>query len=399
MSQVQRHVLTDAASHHYVESFYLSDHDVDQADQVPWSVRKERLRGGPRDGVDLIEVVAGDLSVSVCPTRGMGIWRGGYQGWKLGWDAPVRGPVHPSLINLDELGGIGWLKGFDEWIVRCGLNNNGAPATDRLFDNTGAEQSMALPLHGRIANTPAHQVEVRIEPGPPLTIVIAGEVDESMLFFPQLRLATELRVEPGSRRMVLRDRVTNFRSVPAELELLYHCNFGPPLLEKGSTFAAPIERLAPINQIAAQALDGWDRYPEPTPGMIEQCYLMTLRADPKTSKTVAMLANSAGDKACAFRFSTRQMPCFTLWKNPVALSDGYVTGLEPGTDYPNAKPFERSQGRVLQLPPGTSHEIEMEIEVAGTANEVKSLRDEVLRLQGQAPFQIDREPPADLAGA
>src|SRR5262245_56513769 len=39
-----------------------------------WSIRQLRLKGGLRDGVELIEVEAGGLSFSVLPTRGMGLW-------------------------------------------------------------------------------------------------------------------------------------------------------------------------------------------------------------------------------------------------------------------------------------------------------------------------------------
>ena len=34
---------------------------------------------------------------------------------------------------------VGWSisNGFDEWIVRCGLDSNGAPGTDTIVDNNG----------------------------------------------------------------------------------------------------------------------------------------------------------------------------------------------------------------------------------------------------------------------
>ena len=38
----------------------------------PWSVKKHRLRGGRRDGVDLIVVDNGALRFSIVPTRGHG---------------------------------------------------------------------------------------------------------------------------------------------------------------------------------------------------------------------------------------------------------------------------------------------------------------------------------------
>src|SRR6185369_7830818 len=122
-------------------------------------VRKRTLRGGLRDGIDLIEVHNGALAFTVLPTRGMGLWRGDYHGLSLGWRSPVEGPVHPKYVNLADRGGLGWLAGFDELLCRCGLASNGPPGKD--------DNGTPLTLHGRIANLPAQAVEVRVSLDPP----------------------------------------------------------------------------------------------------------------------------------------------------------------------------------------------------------------------------------------
>jgi galactose mutarotase-like enzyme len=396
MTQPASVVLTDTKTGVYVDSFELTSDQMPGLSSNPWSIRKGRLHGGLSDGVDRIDVSTGSLEVSICPTRGMGIWRGNLAGDLLGWNSPAQGPVHPSFIQRDELGGIGWLAGFDEWIVRCGLNNNGAPATDRLLDNTGAEQTMSLPLHGRIANIPAHhvRVELRTEPFPSINVI--GLVDEAMLFFPQLRLETRIEFPLGSTKFAIHDRVTNLRSQPAELELLYHTNFGPPLLEEGSRFLAPIERLAAINSHSSKGLARWNEYPAPIPGVIEECFVMKLLANPHDRRSLAMLQNSSGDKACLLRFSLDQLPWFTLWKNPAALSDGYVTGLEPGTDLPNAKPFERANGRVVTLPAGAHYDIDLAVELTNQKEQVVAWEREIAELQSTQQAQIEPDLPKDL---
>ena len=52
--------------------------------------------------------------------------------------------------------------------------------------------------------------------------------------------------------------------------------------------------------------------------------------------------------------STEQLPFFTLWKNTAAENDGYVTGLEPGTNFPYNRRIERKAGRVPKLAAGES---------------------------------------------
>ncbi len=125
--------------------------------------------------MDRITLDNGALGVEILPTRGMSLWRGSFRGNRLGWDSPVRdGPVHPSFVRLEERGGLGWLDGFDEWMVRCGLAHNGAPF--ELFDPPSRDPAAPPPrrtihpLHGRIGNIPAHFVAVHVEgkgPQPP----------------------------------------------------------------------------------------------------------------------------------------------------------------------------------------------------------------------------------------
>ena len=92
-----------------------------------------------------------------------------------------QGPVHPAFIELNDRGGLGWLKGFNEWIVRCGLSSNGAPGNDVIIDNNGNKAEVFLPLHGKIANIPAQFVEVQVEVGTPTILRIRGIVEETML--------------------------------------------------------------------------------------------------------------------------------------------------------------------------------------------------------------------------
>lgn len=398
MSDFVRWVLTDQASGLYVEEWSVRGSDLGFA-EANWSIRKRRLKGGLSDGVDVIDVDNGELSYIVVPTRGMGIWRGTYHGIRLGWDSPIRGPVHPAFVNESILGNLGWLAGFDEWVVRCGLSSNGAPGTDVLVDNNGNPRPMELPLHGRIANVPAHYVEVRVDRNPPHRIEVVGIVDESMLFFPQLQLSTVIGTTPGEAKLTIEDLIVNRKSQPGELELLYHINFGPPLLEKGARWRAPIRELAPRDGVAASAIDQFADYPEPTSGVIEQVFFADLEADAGTGRTIALLHNAARDKACAMRYTKSQLPWFTVWKNPGAASDGYVTGLEPGTNLPNHRKFERTQGRVISLPPGGSYHVELELEVADGEPKVRGLLDEVARLQSTREPTVHRKPIASLSDA
>ena len=347
MTRIKSWTLTDVRGDVWLDGFSVGNDALRLPTAHDWSIRKRTLHGGLRDGVDVVEVHNGALSFTVLPTRGMGLWRGDYHGLPLGWRSPVSGPVHPKHVQLADRGGLGWLAGFDEWLCRCGLSSNGPPGQD------GGGGLAQLTLHGRIANQPAEAVEVSVALDPPYELSVRGEVEEGALFCPHLRLTTTYVTAPGSNRLVIHDMVENRSAQSAEMQMLYHCNFGPPFLEAGSRVLAPVREMAPQTPRAAEGVDSYETYARPTVGFAEQVYLYDLLADNR-GHTLSVLVNNAQDRAVAVRFNRNDLPCFTVWKNTGAVEDGYVTGLEPATNYPNFKGFERKQGRVRTLAAGRS---------------------------------------------
>lgn len=382
-------VLLDAAKGVHVDPFKTDAAELGLGSWPPWSVSKRTLRGGRREGVEIVEVDNGALAFTVVPTRGMGLWRGTYKGDPLGWGSPVAdGPVNPAFVDLNAWGGLGWLDGFDELLARCGLETNGPPYRDG--DRT-------YTLHGRIANLPAHYLAVHIQEVEPFAITVEGHVDESRLFGPNFRLATTLTTVPGSNRLVVRDAITNRKDQPAELELLYHWNLGPPYLEEGARFVAPAKTIVPRTPEAAAALGHYDIYGPPQPGFAEQVYFFELIGDGPDGRTAVLLRDRAGNRGAVLRFATAQLPVFSLWKNTGGLADGYVTGLEPGVNFPNPRPFEKSRGRLPVLAPGQTHVAETVLEIVDTAEAVARVEAEITALQKRAEpriFRVADEPYA-----
>jgi hypothetical protein len=95
-----------------------------------------------------------------------------------------------------------------------------------------------------------------------------------------------------------------------------------------------------------------------------------------------LLKNAAGSAGFGMRFRRDQLPCFTLWKNTGAESDGYVTGLEPGVNFPNPRSFEEKHGRVRKLAPGETARFALEFAAYDTAEEVNAAEKAV---RGVAP--------------
>jgi len=311
----------------------------------PLAVRTRRLEGGVRDGVLVVELTAGETRAIVLPDRGLGIWKVIAGGVPLGWQSPVPGPVHPRFVPLAEPSGLGWLDGFDELVARCGLVSNGAPDFD-------AQGRLRHGLHGRIANLPAHDVVVTLDEAA-RTITLTGSVDETRFLVQALRLTTSLTLEVGRPGIAWTDTVTNLSDRPTTMQMLYHVNLGPPLLGAGAELALDAEEVVPRDAAAAPDLPTWNRYVAPQAGRGEQVHFLRVRPD-ATGWAAATLIDPGRRHAARLSWQADKLPCFTLWKNQGGLTDGYVTGFEPGTNYPNSRSVEEAAGRVVPLAPGGS---------------------------------------------
>jgi Domain of unknown function (DUF4432) len=392
-------VLTDAPNELWVDSKVIDPPALGLGETQPFSVKKHTLRGGRREGVDLIVVDNGALRFSVVPTRGMGLWKGWYEGNPLGWDSPIGdGPVNPAFVNLGAHGGLGWLEGFDELLARCGLESNGAPFEVETVKSDGSKSHTTFGLHGRIANIPASYVAVDVAAEPPHGITIEGHVEETRVFGPQIRMKTKITTVPGSNRVVVRDEFENLKDQPVEMQVLYHWNFGPPFLDAGARFVAPIESVTPRDATAQAALARYYVYDGPKPGFSEEVYYFKLHAaDSAEGKTKVMLRNQRGDKGVVLEFQNDQLPAFTLWKNTAGLRDGYVTGLEPGTNYPNPRPFEQARDRVVRLPVDGRYMTETAMSVLATPEDVAAAEQEIGRLQARGVAKVNPRPMEPFA--
>lgn len=355
------------------------------------SVSKRRLHGGKQEGVDLITIDNGALLITVIPTRGMGILKVESSSASLSWNSPVRQVVHPQFVNLESRGGLGWLEGFNEWLVRCGLEFAGGPGRDKFTTNTGTVAEMDLTLHGKIANTPASEVELLIENEPPYRVRLRGRVDERMFYGPKLELWSEISIEPGAQSFRVEDTICNRGATAQEFELIYHINFGAPFLTAGSQFHGAVKRVAPMNEHAAKDVQRYSAYAGPTPGFIEQVYCLWPMADGQ-GRTNVLLRDRASDSGVALEYSVEQLPYFSLWKNCAPLEEGYVTGLEPGTNFPYNRRVERQAGRLEKIQPAASRSFRLDFSILSRREEVHQVISKIAGIQARQKPQIDADP-------
>lgn len=354
--------------------------------QANWQVTLRTLRGGRSEGVQVVEIDNGIIAVDVIPTRGMGIWRV-RRGWAvLGWRSPAREPVHPAFVPLFDPSGLGWLEGFNELLCRCGLETNGAPD----FDEQGR---LVHPVHGRIANLPAHRVELVVDDENRF-LKLRGIVEESRFHFQNLALTTTVTVSMDSAEFSWHDEVANIGGRPATLQMLYHFNVGQPLLVPGTRITAPIREVAPIAQLPSSAgSDQWNQMPAARPGSPERVYCFDLLAD-ASGDTRVLVSELDGGQALGMRFNKRALPCFIIWKNFPSEVDGYVMGIEPSTNFPNRHTFEKEQGRVVPLLPGETWSAKVDIAWHTTQAAIAADEEAIRALQGDLKCIVHDRPRA-----
>lgn len=257
-------------------------------------------------------------------------------------------------------GGIDWLRTFGGGLVTtCGLSHVGGPESDE-YDQRG--------LHGEISNIPA-EIESIVQPDPTagkLDMSITGIIKQARVFGPVLELRRTISGTLGQPTIKIHDEVINRANTPAPHMLLYHCNFGWPLVDEGARLVWQGEWQSrdgnPQNPIF-NADNDFRRCPEPLEahsGFGEEAAFIDIDADANGQATCGVY-NEALGFAVALRFPKAQLPWLTNWQH---WGKGeYVTGLEPGTNPPIGQAAARAQQTLIELAPGEKRSYTLEIEI------------------------------------
>ena len=193
-------------------------------------------------------------------------------------------------------------------------------------------------------------------------------------------LWTEVSTEPGSHTLRVDDVLVNRSSYEREYQIIYHTNFGPPILGEGATFEAPVASVSPFNAQAAAEVGSWQTYQGPTAHYGETVFCVTPHSD-ASGRTLVALVDAAGDRGISCRYTTGSLPSLSLWKNTDTLEEGYVTGIEPGSGFPYRRELERKAGRVPTLPPGGSTRFSLEWQLLADAAAVSATKAEIRAIE------------------
>jgi uncharacterized protein DUF4432 len=256
--------------------------------------------------------------------------------------------------------GIEWLWTFAGGLVTtCGLTHAGGPENDE-FGERG--------LHGRIGNLRA-EVESIIQPNlhtGKLDMSIAAVTKQSRVFGPNLELRRTISSTLGEATIRIHDVITNVSNTTTPHMLLYHCNYGWPLVDAGTEIlwkGSCQSRGMDMDNAIFNGKHDFRTCQKPMEshrGTGEACGFIDVTPDKDGMCTIG-LHNPRLGLAVATRYKKKQLPCLANWQH---WGPGeYVTGLEPATNPPTGQGAARAQKKLIHLGPGKSRTYDLEISV------------------------------------
>ena len=295
------------------------------------------------------------LAYYVSPSRALDISLAEFGGAPLSWSS-ASGDVHPAYYDAS---GAEWLRtATGGLLMTCGLSHVGAPAAD---------QGQEFGLHGRIHHSPARQVSaIGRWQGDDYQMEISGLVEETALFGDSWRLSRTIRSRLGQNRIEISDVVENAGFSTAEHMILYHFNFGFPLLTEETTIQFPSNVVVPRDQ--GTPVYGFDHWDPPQAGYEERVYY---HQDFDREQVAVVIANPHFPQVGAMRghplwlrlsWSSRQLPRLVQWK--MTGQGAHVLGIEPANCYVEGRAAERARGSLVTLEPGETRQYDLSLELS-----------------------------------
>jgi hypothetical protein len=334
------------------------------------------LDEGKAAGVRALRVdTGGGLRFTVLPGRGMDIIGAAFEGKNLSFLSPT-GITSPAYY---EEPGLAWLRSFfGGLLTTCGITSAGAPSVD---------QGQAFGLHGRVSNAAAEDICVQQEwQGEEYRLAVKGRMREAQAMGENLTLGRTIETQLGTKGFTLEDWIENRGFEAQPLMMLYHFNFGFPLLGAKAQVVGPIRDTVARDEEARKdrGIEEALLFPEPIQGYQEKVFFHTLAADEQGNSFIALLNRDIGNGTALgmiLRFNTGELPELTQWKMP--RRGFYVMGLEPGTVTPVGRGPLRQEGRLPMLAGQAEYRIRIRFEVITSVSEMDRIEAEAKALIGR----------------
>ena len=314
-------------------------------------IKQYTYNSGRADGVEAIEVGTGDFSFVALPSRCLDIAFASYKGRQMGYIS--KSGIRSSHYFV-ERGDKGFLDNFFGGLMTTsGLNNIGASSHDMGKD---------FGMHGELSNIPADEKSAEtLWNGDECTFRLRAKMFHSRFYAEDLGFDRVITAKLGENRLFVEDTVENLDFNSAPNMLLYHINFGYPLVDEHTEFiTSPIVKTVPRTPKAARGLETFGKLSVPINNYEEECFYHWFAPGDNASAFTA-LYNPELDLSFYLRYDTNALPYFIQWK--MMREREYVFGFAPATTLVDGRSDAREKGVLPFIQPFEKKKYRLELGV------------------------------------
>ncbi len=318
-------------------------------DQIA-GIRESQLLRSRGEQIHIAEVYnAAGLRFTVVPDRCMDLFDFSYKGVNLSFQSK-NGLTSPQAYTAANG------EFAEQWpggmLVTCGLDNVGVHC----------DEDGAFPTHGRISHVPARNfgTQTRWEHGD-YVLRIQGEIHQTKMYSRHLSIQRTIESGLNSKSVKIHDVLTNFEADDEPYMLLYHFNFGYPLLQADTRVETSRADLSPMNPIS----NDYHRMMAPVDGRGEELYFRTNLGE----WACGVIYNERLELGAYISFDTKNLPNMVQWK--MMKSHDYALALEPCNTFGLNRAEAKAEGKLAVLPAYSSVENHLELGVLDGLTEIR----------------------------
>jgi len=318
-------------------------------DQIA-GIRESQLLRGRGEQIHIAEFYnAAGLRFTVVPDRCMDLFDFSYKGVNMSFQSK-NGLTSPQAYTpANGEFAEQWPGGM---LVTCGLGNVGGHV----------EGGGVFPTHGRISHVPAKNFGTRTYwEGDDYILRAHGEVHQTKMYTRHLSIQRTIETSLNSKVVKLHDVLTNFEPVDEPFMLLYHVNFGYPLLQADTCVETSKCDLSTRTEIS----NDYHHMMAPVDGRGEEMYYRTNFGD----EGIGVIYNERLELGAYLKFDTQNLPNMLQWK--MMKSHDYVLALEPCNTFGYDRKKAMENGSLAVLPAYSSVENHLELGVLDGLTEIR----------------------------
>ena len=227
--------------------------------------------------------------------------------------------------------------------------------------------------HGRISYIPARHVLADGEwQQDEYHMWVQGKVSETTSVTPKLTLTRKISTRMGANCLTVDDTIENEGHTSSPFMMLYHFNFGFPLLTEETVLVSPTKSVVTVDRQKVEDADLYRRFQNPTRDYQDFVFRHEVAPDADGYVTVALIKRGASPFGACVRYPWKELPHLWQWK---MLAQGvYTVALEPANCWMETRAEARKRGELQFLEPGEAVRHRLQVGVCTSTQEVEKLQ-------------------------